>query len=99
MSAPARVLLAAFETGTELAEVARALRDEGLEVIYAGVLGSAAEVLSAAEQEDPALVAVSPADPDGAIAAAGVEVVAFRTVQEGVDRVKMATRPRSRPRR
>ncbi|MGA6163746.1 hypothetical protein [Amycolatopsis magusensis] len=101
MSVPPRVLLAALESAPEGdggPELARALRDEGIEVIYAGVLGDAAEVVGAAEQEDPAVVAVSPADPGGVIAAAleGVEVVGFRTVQEGLERVKMATVPRSR---
>ncbi|UJW33452.1 hypothetical protein L3Q67_06665 [Saccharothrix sp. AJ9571] len=105
MSVPPRVLLAALETALETApesdgnpELARALRDEGIEVIYAGVLGDAAEVVGAAEQEDPAVVAVSPADPDGVIAAAlpDVEVIGFRTVQEGLERVKMATVSRSR---
>lgn len=94
---PPRVLLAAFDDSPELAEVARALRDEGIEVIYAGVLGTTAELVSAAEQEDPAVIAVSPAAPE--VALDGVEVVGFRTVQEGVDRVKMATEARSRPRR
>ncbi|MGC7095835.1 cobalamin-dependent protein [Amycolatopsis lurida] len=97
MTVPPRVLLAALDENPGLAEVARALRDEGIEVIYAGVLGTAEEVVSAAEQEDPAVVAVSPEVPG--IALDGVEVVGFRTVQEGVDRVKMATVARSRARR
>ncbi|MBN6036453.1 cobalamin-dependent protein [Amycolatopsis sp. 195334CR] len=97
MTVPPRVLLAAFDETPVLAEVARALRDEGIEVIYAGVLETAEEVVSAAEQEDPAVIAVSPSAPE--VALDGVEVVGFRTVQEGVDRVKMATGARSRARR
>jgi methylmalonyl-CoA mutase C-terminal domain/subunit len=48
-----RVVLVELVDVGRAAVLARALRDEGIEVVHAGLLTSAAQVLSTVEQEDP----------------------------------------------
>jgi methylmalonyl-CoA mutase C-terminal domain/subunit len=71
------VLLVEF-TGPDPAAVAlaRALRDEGMEVVHAGPLDTVEQILRTAEQEDPDAVGVLGAGPPPGLAAAlnGVRV-------------------------
>jgi len=58
-----RVLL--VELGGDAAVLARVLRDAGMEVVYAGTLGSVGQIVRTAEQEDPdALGVVGSAPPE-----------------------------------
>ncbi|SFW45153.1 methylmalonyl-CoA mutase, C-terminal domain [Amycolatopsis australiensis] len=62
----------------------RVLRDEGVEVVHAGPLGTAEQILRTAEQEDPDAVGVLGAEPpDGLKRALGVRV--FTTAGEAAE--------------
>lgn len=83
MRALPRVVLVELGGVGGAALLARALRDEGVEVIHAGLLSTAAQVLSTVEQEDPdalglvATDAVDLADVIAPVAAAMPELRLF----------------------
>ncbi|PXY17245.1 hypothetical protein DI005_30785 [Prauserella sp. PE36] len=53
------VLVEAGSACSTAVPLARALRDEGAEVVHAGVLRTREEIVATAEQEDPDVLAVS----------------------------------------
>ncbi|MFF5986410.1 cobalamin B12-binding domain-containing protein [Prauserella flavalba] len=53
------VLVEAGSACATAVPLARALRDEGAEVVHAGVLGTLEEIVATAEQEDPDILGVS----------------------------------------
>jgi len=58
-----RVLLVELGVAGDAAALARVLRDAGMEVVYAGTLGSVRQIVRTAEQEDPDAVGVVGAAP------------------------------------
>lgn len=54
-----RVVLVELDTEGNAVPLARALRDAGVEVVYAGLLRTAAQVTSTVEQEDPDAVGLA----------------------------------------
>jgi methylmalonyl-CoA mutase C-terminal domain/subunit len=54
-----RVVLVELDTEGNAVPLARALRDDGVEVVYAGLLRTAAQVTSTVEQEDPDAVGLT----------------------------------------
>jgi methylmalonyl-CoA mutase C-terminal domain/subunit len=83
-----RVVLVALSEGDSASGLARALRDEGVEVVHAGRLASAEQVLRTVEQEDPdALGLVLSADGtagDAALAASVARETARSAPEVGV---------------
>jgi methylmalonyl-CoA mutase C-terminal domain/subunit len=80
-----RVLLVEF-TRPDPAAIAlgRLLRDDGVEVVHAGPLDTAEQILRTAEQEDPDAVGVLGAAPPAGLAAElGIRV--FTTAEEAVE--------------
>ena len=65
-----RVLLVESGAGDATA-LGRRLRDDGLEVVYAGPLRTVDEILRTVEQEDPDVLGVVGEPPDGLEAALG----------------------------
>jgi methylmalonyl-CoA mutase C-terminal domain/subunit len=74
-----RVLVVEFG-GPDPAAVAlgRVLRDEGMEVVHAGPLDTAEQILRTAEQEDPDAVGVLGVEPPEELRAALADVRVFR---------------------
>ncbi|GAA4540688.1 hypothetical protein [Amycolatopsis samaneae] len=72
---PPRVLLAEIgEGGPDAALLGRLLRDEGMEVVHAGALGTAEQLVRTADQEDPDVLGVVVAPGAGA-ALAGLDAL------------------------
>jgi len=86
-----RVLLVEF-TRPDPAAIAlgRVLRDDGVEVVHAGPLDTAEQILRTAEQEDPDAVGVLGAAPpeDLETALGGVLVFTAETAETAVDALK-----------
>lgn len=57
-----RVVLVELDAEGNAVPLARALRDSGVEVVYTGLLRTAAQVASTVEQEDPDAVGLSAGD-------------------------------------
>ncbi|WP_290055479.1 hypothetical protein [Amycolatopsis solani] len=79
-----RVLLVEFARPDPAAvALGRLLRDEGLEVIHAGPLGTGEQILRTAEQEDPDAIAVLGDPPTAELQAALRDFRVFTTPEEG----------------
>ncbi len=89
---PLRVVLAGFATEeTSAITLARLLRDDGVEVVYAGRLDTAGQLVRTVEQEDPDILGVVPGEgaaPEG-LAEALPGVVLF-AVGDGAGRFENA---------
>lgn len=77
-----RVVLVELSEDTGAAALARALRDEGVEVVHAGRLTSAEQVLRTVEQEDPDALGLVFGGSAASALAASVAGEAARSVPE-----------------